>query len=258
VAADPIVAPPRPRAPQRPRLRPAPPPRRVSGPARTTTGRPRTTRAAVALPAPTPLHRVLDLLRGLPDARWLDRLLRGQGWIVLIGVALMGIVAMQVSLLKLNAGIGTSIERSGALERQNADLRAEVSRLSSEARIASVAGKIGLVMPDAGEVRYVGVRGERDALKAAAIMRAPDPVEDLGTTATSDPAAATTATATAPAASTTTTDPASGTTATAPPAPTTPTAQTAPATSTPTQSTPSGTSAGATAAPAGTTAAAGQ
>ena len=137
MAADPIVAPPRPRAPQRPRLRPAPPPRRTSGPARVTTGRARATQArAVALPAPShPLAGVLDVLRGLPDARWLDRLLRGQGWIVLIGIALMGIVAMQVSLLKMNAGIGASIEQAGELERANADLRSEVSKLSSEERI---------------------------------------------------------------------------------------------------------------------------
>ncbi|HEX8207157.1 MAG TPA: septum formation initiator family protein [Solirubrobacteraceae bacterium] len=264
MAADPLVAPPRPRVPQRPRLRPAPPPRRVSGPAAPArTGRPGTgtrtrTGRAVPAPAPTPVHRALELVRHLPDSKLLDRLLRGQGWVVLIGVALMGVVALQVSLLKLNAGIGQSIEKSAQLERQNADLRAEVSRLSSEGRIAKVAGEIGLIMPNAGQVRYVNVRGERDAQRAAEVMRAPDPVDELGTVA---PAAS--ATTDDPAASTTTTDtttPASGTTATAPPATTTPPAQTAPtAPTTPTQSTPSsGTAAGATAAPAGTTATPGQ
>ena len=249
MAADPIVAPPRPRAPQRPRLRPAPPPRRVSGPAPARTGRPRA--GAVALPAPNPLQRPLELLRGLPDSRLLDRLIRGQGWVVLIGLALMGIVALQVSLLKMNAGIGASIERGAQLERQNADLRAEVGRLSSEERITTVAGRLGMVMPDANEFRYVRARGEVDAKKAASVMRAPKPVE-AGTTASTS---ATTATPAA-AGTTTTSAPASGTTATAPPATTTTQpAQPAPAApTTPTHATPAaGTAAGATAAPAGTT-----
>ena len=273
-AADPVVAPPRPRAPQRPRLRPAPPPRRVSGPARGRTTRaaaaaparaPRTRRASagtIALPAPSlPLDRIRDGLRALPDARWLDRLLRGQGWIVLIGIALMGIVAMQVSLLKMNAGIGQSIERAGSLDRQNADLRAEVSRLSSEERIATVAAQNGLVMPDAGEVRYVSARGDHDARKAASVMRAPDPADDAlaATGATTSTATATTTatpiTTTAPTTPTTAT---TTSTATATPpaeatAPTTPTEPAAPATE-PT----SGTTAGATQAPTGTTAAPGQ
>jgi cell division protein FtsL len=212
--------------------------------------------SAVALPAPAaPLGRIVDVLRGLPDARWLDRLLRGQGWIVLIGIALMGIVAMQVSLLKMNAGIGQSIEQAGSLERQNADLRAEVSKLSSEERIATVAEKNGLVMPDAGEVRYVRVRGEADARKAAAVMRAPDPVEEtVETTATSavttDPAAQAAPTATST--STESATPPAGTTA---PATATPPAQ---QTAQAAQPTATGTTSGATQAPSGTTAAAGQ
>jgi cell division protein FtsL len=274
MAADPAVAPPRPRAPHRPRLRPAPPPRRVSGrnaataapqraprtgprtqPKRAPRGRTAVRAGTVALPAPIqPLHRALEALRALPDSRLLDRLIRGQGWIVIIGIALMGIVAMQVSLLKMNAGIGQSIEEAASLERQNADLRADVSRLSSEERIAQVAERIGMVMPDAGEVRYVDVRGERDARKAAAVMRAPDPVED--TTATSDPApAAATTTTTSQTTSTPTTSTPPATPPASAPAPTTtatPTAQPA------TQAPATGTTAGATAAPAGTTAAPGQ
>jgi cell division protein FtsL len=257
MAADPLVAPPRPRAPQRPRLRPAPPPRRAGAPA---PAHAPARRRPIAKPAPrTPLHRALDVARGLPDSKLLERLLRGQGWVVLIGVALMGIVAMQVSLLKMNAGIGQSIEKSALLERQNADLRAEVSRLSSEGRIAKGAGEIGLVMPDAGEVRYVQVRGARDARKAAEVMRAPDPVDELGTVAGATATTPGTTSAT-PTTSTTTTAPASGTTATAPPATTTaPPAQTEPAApTTPTQSAPSSTAAGGTVAPAGTSGTPGQ
>ena len=48
------------------------------------------------------------------SSRLLDRLIRGRAWIVLIGFALLGIVAMQVSLLKLNAGIGRAARARGA------------------------------------------------------------------------------------------------------------------------------------------------
>jgi cell division protein FtsL len=224
VAAQPAPAT-RPRAHARPRLRPAPAPRRVGGPA----GRSRTAAPppATALPG-LGLDRALDALRGLPDARWLDRLLRGQGWIVLIGIALMGIVAMQVTLLKMNTGIGESIERAGALERHNADLRAEVSRLSSEERIETQAQRLGMVMPDAGAFRYVTVRGERDARRAAAVMRAPDPVEEVAAAAAAT--ATQTATAAPQTAATQTAAPQTATTATqtAPMQATTPPAATAP------------------------------
>jgi cell division protein FtsL len=62
-------------------------------------------------------------------------------------IALGGIVAMQVSLLKVNAGIGRAVETSSTLERQNADLRAAVSQLSSEERIQREATEMGLRMP---------------------------------------------------------------------------------------------------------------
>ena len=266
MAAAPATAPRRETQPHPPRPARPRPVRRVSGPATRPPRPPRsaaTARAAapgVALPVPgAPIGKVLAALRALPDAKWLDRLIRGQGWIVIIGIALMGIVAMQVSLLKMNAGIGHSIERAGSLERQNADLRAEVSRLSSEGRIASVAEGLGLVMPAAGDVRYARVRGERDARKAADIMRAPDPVEQTAAT-TAATAATPTAEATTPGDPAASADPA---TAAAPATPTTPatgtTAAPTPATpAQPTQPTQPAATAGATAAPAAPTATPGQ
>lgn len=155
-------------------------PRRVSGPVRAPE-RLRANGGAAALPRPVgrpapPLApRALDALLRLPDHRFLDRLLRGRGWIALVAVALGGIVALQVSLLKLNAGIGRAVEHAGTLERQNADLRASVSQLSAEERIQREAVAMGLHMPSAGEVRYVTARGAEDARKAARVMRAPNP-----------------------------------------------------------------------------------
>ena len=153
-------------------------PRRVSGPAR---GKQRTTARAVAqgstVALPRPLApRIVEGLRALPDSRWVDGLLRGRAWIFLIGVMLMGLVFMQVSMLEMNAGIGRTVDKTGTLERTNADLRATVSQLSSEERIQREAAGMGLVMPPAGEVHYLTSRGPKaDAARAAKVMRAPTP-----------------------------------------------------------------------------------
>jgi hypothetical protein len=128
-------------------------PRRVSGP-RAGTPRPRG-----LLAAPEPLGaRVLVGLRALPDHRLLDRLVRGRAWIVLIGGALIGIVAMQVSLLKLNAGIGRDVQRSAVIQRENEALRATNSRLSGGERVQGIAGRMGLTVPAPGSVRFVSPR----------------------------------------------------------------------------------------------------
>ena len=101
------------------------------------------------------------------DARLLDRLVRGRAWIALIAVGLMGIVFMQVSLLKLNAGIGRAVTAADTFERQNSSLREDISKLDSGERIQAVAAKLGMVMPAAGDVHYLDGRGA-DGARAAA------------------------------------------------------------------------------------------
>ena len=85
----------------------------------------------------------------------------------------MGIVAMQVSLLKLNSGIGRAVETTGTLERQNSQLEASIARLASGERIRAAADKHGMVTPAAGAVHFLHVRPGQDASRAARRMRAP-------------------------------------------------------------------------------------
>jgi cell division protein FtsL len=148
------------------RLRPVPPPRRISGPVRP--------RPAAAGAAPGILLGAAGLARTLPDSRALDRLIRGRTWVAVIAVALIGIVAMQVHMLGLNAGIGRAVEKTSDLEQENTALRLDVSRLSSGERIAAEAQRLGLVMPNAGEVRYTEPAAT-DAARAGRVMRSPDP-----------------------------------------------------------------------------------
>ncbi len=77
-------------------------------------------------------------------------------------------------MLGLNAGIGRAVEKATTLEQQNTTLRLEVSRLGSGDRIAQEAQQLGLVMPNAGEVRYTDVT-PADAAHAAKTMKPADP-----------------------------------------------------------------------------------
>src|SRR3954468_1646093 len=137
------------------RTRTAPPnARRVSGPVR----RP--------VPVGPPLRRggtgVFERIRALPETRIVDGLLRGRAWIWLIGILLGGIVAMQVSLLKLNAGISNAVTTTSTLERENADIEAEIARLSSIERVRDAATADGMVTPAPGAITYLHARPGRD------------------------------------------------------------------------------------------------
>src|ERR1700748_3073861 len=98
--------------------------RRFSGPSRRPV-------PAVALPAPSLFERLISL----PDNRVVDRLLRGRLCIWVIGIMLGGIVAMQVSLLKLNAGISRAVQTQDTLVRTNSDLEAQVASLTDYDRV---------------------------------------------------------------------------------------------------------------------------
>src|SRR5262249_35479190 len=106
------------------------------------------------------------------DARFLDRLLRGRVWIALLAIGLMGIVFIQVSMLRLNAGISNAITSAETLSHQNASLRADISKLDSGGRLADSAAALGMVQPAAGSVNYLDAR-KGDPRAAAQAMRPP-------------------------------------------------------------------------------------
>jgi hypothetical protein len=150
-------APPGERTPMRP-IRPIRPPLRLAAGG-----------AAIAL-------RVADSAVNVSASPMMDRLVRSRAWVVIIGVGLIGIVAMQVSLLKLNSGIGRAVDTVATLERGNASLKAEVSELSSGDRIQTLAGVRGFVMPEPADVTYLRAGDKRsDGFRAARRMRGPDP-----------------------------------------------------------------------------------
>ncbi len=109
-----------------------------------------------------------------------DGLLRGRAWIWLIGILLGGIVAMQVSLLKLNAGISRAVTTASTLERQNADFEAQIARLSSGDRVRDTALGEGMVTPPPGTIEFLSARPDRDGRLAARRMVPPsDTAEEI-------------------------------------------------------------------------------
>jgi cell division protein FtsL len=127
---------------------------------------------AVALPGrllPAPLRRGARARGG----QLLDALLRGRGWIVLVGVLLVGIVFFNVDLLQLNRTIASTTGRSAEVRRENARLRLQLARLASTERIQKAAADRGLVLPAPGDVRYLRARPGLDGRKAARRVTAP-------------------------------------------------------------------------------------
>jgi hypothetical protein len=150
-------------------------PRRVSGPTRTPTRRAPSAAPARRKQSTDSFAAIGRMALRVPDARVLDRLIRGRLWIGLIAFALVTLVFMQVSLLKLNTGISADLISSQDLERQNAELRAGVSSLDSGQRIQDIAAARGMVMPDDGQLRFLSAGRPGDGTRAAQAMTPPDP-----------------------------------------------------------------------------------
>jgi hypothetical protein len=138
-------------------------PRRISGPVR-----PRAV-PAVVLPAPGAFERI----RALPDKRVVDRLLRGRLCIWVIGVLLGGIVAMQVSLLRMNAGISRAVSTAAVLEQQNADLEAANARSTTSDKVRAFALDNDMIDPAAGDAKFLTARPGTDAALAVQRMTPP-------------------------------------------------------------------------------------
>ncbi len=140
-AAAPAVHPRRTAPPRRAPLTPSRKPRRLSGLEPSTAH----SRAAVN-PASHGVARSL-----------LDRMIHGRAWIAIVAFALIGIVTMQLGLLKLNAGIGRALEHEAALQRENAALSVEDSEVASGNTIELQAAHMGMEIAPPGALRFLSV-----------------------------------------------------------------------------------------------------
>jgi cell division protein FtsL len=113
---------------------------------------------------------LIAALETIANHRLLDRLLRGRAWIGLVAFALIGIVTMQLGLLKLSGGIGRAIEREALLQRENAALSIENSELAAGDRVQSLATRLGMELVPAGALRFLTANPRTDLARGAAAL----------------------------------------------------------------------------------------
>lgn len=142
-------------------LRLPPAPRRVSGPSR----HPR----AVEVPAS---GVVAGALLRLIDHPWLERLMRGRAWIAIVATALLGIVAMQVALLRLGAQIGGETASVNSMIQRNNTMKDTIAGLEASGDVSSYARSAGMAYPPPGTVTYLQAN-PGDAQRAVATMTSP-------------------------------------------------------------------------------------
>lgn len=150
-------------------------PRRVSGPARPSApARPARSRR-VGREAGFALG-LISALESLAQHRLLDRLIRGRTWIGIVAFALIGIVTLQLGLLKLNGGIGRALEHEALLQRENAALSIENSELAAGTGVEARAAQLGMMFFSSVQLRFLSAPSRGDAAKAATALSSPPPV----------------------------------------------------------------------------------
>jgi hypothetical protein len=112
---------------------------------------PASTRPKLAVAA----GRTAVAVRELPDSGLVVRMTRGRAWIGVLGVLLVGIVALNVATLSFAASAGKIDEQITALEKENSMLGGREAERYSTARIRSQAATAGLAMPTSEDPRVV-------------------------------------------------------------------------------------------------------
>lgn len=110
-------------------------------------------------------------VRALPDSSLIVRLTRGRAWIAVLGVLLVGIVALNVVTLSLAAGAGHVDRNIQALDEENSLLGYRDARKSGAGRIRHEAAALGLsaaVVEGAGSIQAKPGDVKTAALRLAA------------------------------------------------------------------------------------------
>ncbi len=87
--------------------------------------------------------------------------------------ALIGIVTLQLGLLKLNGEIGRTLGQASVLQRENALLGIENSELAAGNRIETRATALGMELVPTGAVRFLSADPGSDPARALAALSSP-------------------------------------------------------------------------------------
>jgi hypothetical protein len=94
-------------------------------------------------------------VRHLPDSGLIVRMTRGRSWIAVLGVLLVGIVALNVVTLSFAASSGKFDESITKLEQENSMLSSRVGQKFGTKRVRFEAAAQGLVMPNQSEPQVI-------------------------------------------------------------------------------------------------------
>jgi cell division protein FtsL len=109
---------------------------------------------------PAPLRRPRSRPRPAPTRVAERRLAGGVLWIVLLGVLLVGVVALNVAVLRLNMQLERLSERRLELEAENAMLTSKVSAAMAPSRTERLA-RTRLGLEPAADPTYAELRARR-------------------------------------------------------------------------------------------------
>jgi hypothetical protein len=150
--------------------------RRAPRPAPVRAARPAPRRAP--RPAPRPLPRLVPVAVGrtavavgdLADSGLVLRLTRSRIWIGLLGSLLVGIVALNVFALSLNASSSKTAGIADELRSENSALTTQIADRLSNERAQQAAAQLGLIVPEPGAILYLDPK-PGDAAAAASRLR---------------------------------------------------------------------------------------
>ncbi|HEX5525836.1 MAG TPA: hypothetical protein VFX44_01415 [Solirubrobacterales bacterium] len=174
------------------RTAPAPRPSRTTPPPKPRKPARKTAAGGVAAPAKTPARRpapkrqpvttrpklvvvagrTAGAVRQLPDSSLVVRMTRGRAWIAVLGVLLVGIVALNVVTLSFAASASKIDEQITTLENENSMLESRVAERYSTARVRGEAAQMGLAMPNTEEPHVIELRPDDVATAAARLAAA--------------------------------------------------------------------------------------
>lgn len=165
--------PPKPRKPARKPTRSKAAAAPAEAPARRAPARrPATKRAPAARPKLVVVAgRTAGAVRQLPDSSLVVRMTQGRLWIGVLGVLLVGIVALNVVTLSFAASAGKIDAQITTLEKENSMLESREAERYSTARVRGEGAELGLAMPNT-EAPHLIEAGPDDVAAAAARLAA--------------------------------------------------------------------------------------
>jgi hypothetical protein len=110
----------------------------------------------------------------LPESGLIHRLTRGRAWIGVLGVLLIGIVALNVVTLSFAASSGKIDAKNTELGKENSMLQSREAQKYGQARLRAEAAKLGLTMPNDAVPQLVNAQPS-DVSEAAARLAAAAP-----------------------------------------------------------------------------------